>query len=229
MISDILSAMHPRQKELKFAVIAVDAVVFRFHQGKLETLVGEVFAPEFSGKEGIVGGLIAPSETAEEALTRHLRDKAGINKLHAEQLYTFSAVDRDPRGRVVSVAYLCLASGEPREGGGDRETNFIPVGKAKGLAYDHDEVIKVALERLRAKLAYTNLAQHLLPSTFTLSELQALYETVLGHELDKRNFRKKVIKVGLVEPTGEKQGGVANRPAELYRFSKRSPQVIELL
>lgn len=218
-----------KKSDIQFAILSCDIVLFRFHENELQVLVGEVLIPEFKGKQGLVGGLVAPKETAKEAAVRHLKDKAGITSVHLEQLYTFSEVDRDPRGRVVSVAYLGLAPSDPRKQKGDRPTQFIPVKKARALAYDHDRVVAVGLERLQAKLTYTNIAQHLLPKEFTLTELQMLYEAILGTEIDKRNFRKKIQAVGLVVTTGNKRQGEANRPAELYRFTSTKPQTIEIL
>lgn len=222
----------PTPEELRFAALAVDVVCFRVVEKRLEVLLGKVVSPSspFNGRWAHIGGLIAVEETAEDAVERLLRDKAGLSGVALEQLATFSRVNRDPRGRVVSVAYLGLVDPEEGEGsGGHVETKWVPLREATKLAYDHDEISEAALERLRAKLGYTNIARHLLPPEFTLSELQAVYETVLGRALDKRNFRKKIIATGLLKETGKTRRKGAMRPAALYRFAHREQRVIEIL
>lgn len=217
-------------KELRFAVVAVDAVCFRVIAGQLSVLLGKVnMEPHYKNEWGLIGGLVLTDENADEAVERHLKDKAGIEKIYKEQLYTFSAIRRDPRGRVISVAYLCLASEALSEGAGAIKTKWTPVHDVPELAYDHSEILRVALERLRARVAYTNITQYLLPQEFTLSELQKTYEIVLHRTLDKRNFRKKVQETRLVAATTKKVRRGANRPALLYRFSSKRPAVIEIL
>lgn len=207
--------------ELRFAALAVDAVCFRINNSELEVLLGKVVTvSKYDGYFAHIGGLIRVDETAEEAVDRLLRDKAGIKEIYKEQLYTFSGIDRDPRGRVVSVAYLALApKGEIEEAGKKSvETKWAPVRGLKGLAYDHDNITKVALERLRSKIIYTDIARHLMPKEFTLSDLQKVYEAVIGESMDKRNFRKRVLSLGNLRDTKRTIKRGVMRPAALYVF-----------
>ncbi len=209
--------------DLKFAVLATDIVLFRFHNNALQALLIDVYGPSaFVGMKAFPGGLIKPVETAEQAVVRLLEDKGGIHPdtTYIDQLYTFSTIDRDPRGRVVSVAYIgCTFGHEPKN------TSVMPywenVSVIKELAYDHVDILKVAIKRLQNKLKYTTVAQYLLPAEFTLTELEHLYETILAVPMDKRNFRKKILKLELVVPTGKKTSGLKQRPAELYKFAKK--------
>lgn len=217
---------------LRFAVLATDTVAFRLFNNTLEVLLISVTNPAFAGKEGLPGGLITPEETAEQAAVRHLTDKGGLAGAYIEQLYTFSDVDRDPRGRVVSVAHLALFSPdearlESREA--QEAGRWCPVESVPKLAYDHDTILRTALERLRARIEYTTIIRHLLPKEFTLTELQMAYESILAHELDKRNFRKKILALGLIAETGRTRTQGASRPAALYKFARPGVQTIEIL
>ena len=217
-------------EHLRFAAMAVDAVVFAVLDGTLKVLVAEVnSASPYKGLEAFPGGLIRESETAEDAIVRVLKEKADITPTHVEQLYTFSALERDKRDRVVSVAYLAFVSPTLAEAYTHPDAHFVPVKKVGQLGYDHNEILAVALARVRGKITYTNLAQFLLPRHFTLSELQFVYELILGTELDKRNFRKKIIALDLVKETGTKQEGVKNRPALLYEFTSRALKELPLI
>ena len=218
-------------EKLRFAVLAVDVVYFRIIDNKLSLLLGKVTtAPDFIGKWALIGGLIAPDETADDAVKRHLKVKAGIEVPYTEQLYTFSAINRDRRGRVISVAYVALANSNlQNKQKAETETKWCPIAGIPSLAYDHDEIVRVAIDRLRSKFTYTTMAQFLLPEEFTLSELQKTYEIVMGKEMDKRNFRKKILSLGIIAITKKVKIGKANRPAALYRFKKRSPLFIDIL
>lgn len=221
-------------EKIRFAALATDVVLFTINDEKLKVLLMRVNSlPYFKNKWGFPGGLLKPEETAIEAAQRVLETKGKVDpkEAHLEQLYTFSEVNRDPRNRVVSVAYLGLIP-EDRRGESIEDENlwWVEVGNVpKTLAYDHSDIFKTALERLRAKIEYTNIAFGLLPKKFTLSELQNVYEIILGEELDKRNFRRKVKEVGLVQETNEKRREGASRPATLYVFAKKEPEVVEVL
>lgn len=220
----------PSGKELRFAVVAVDAVCFCIVDGQLSVLVGKVnVEPHYRNRLGLIGGLISPEEDADQAVERHLHTKAGLAGVYKEQLYTFSAIDRDPRNRVISVAYLCLTPEPLGDHAGTIETVWRPMKSVSGLAYDHDEIVAAAVERLRSRIGYTNIAQYLLPKEFTLTDLQKTYEIILDRTLDKRNFRKKVHEAELVRATQKKVRAGASRPALLYKFSSRRPTVIDIL
>jgi len=216
---------------LPFAIIATDAVCFRLIDGELSVLLGKT-APEssFPGKWALIGGLVLNDETADCSATRHLRDKAGIDDIYKEQLYTFSALDRDPRGRVVSVAYVALTNSDVQDRSKARvETKWCPVSSLPKLAYDHDEIVRVAIERLRSRLEYTTVVQFLLPDQFTLSDLQKAYEAIIGKEVDKRNFRKKILAAEVLKDTGKQRKEGTMRPAELYAFSSKKPKIASVL
>jgi 8-oxo-dGTP diphosphatase len=162
-------------------------------------------------------------ETVERAAARELAEETGLEGVEVEQLHTFSEPGRDPRTRVLSVAHLALVGMDAGVRAGDdaAQARFMPVGEAKGLAFDHDRILEHGLDRLRFKARYEAFGLELLPPRFTLSELQKLYEVVLGRTLDKRNFRKKMLSRGYLVATGEFQKGVAHRAARFFRFDRR--------
>jgi len=220
---------------MRFAVLATDIALFTVRNGELLVrLISVKRPPHFPDNIGLPGGLLAATETAKEAAVRHLETKTGIDpkKVYLEQLYTFSRVERDPRGRVVAVAYLALAPWEglsPAEQAGDGESWWARLSDAKKLAYDHDEILSVALERLRSRIKYTTLGSKLMPKEFTLTELERTYESVLKKDLDKRNFRKKILKAGALTELPRKKSGGRFRPAQLYRFASLEVKGAEVL
>ncbi len=221
--------MKKAPERLRFAALAVDVPVFSIIDDALCVLVSNVHRPpHYVDVPGFLGGLIDATETADEAVTRVLKEKGSLDQVYTEQLYTFSDVNRDKRNRVVSVAYVALVRPEIAEVYTHTEAKFVPIKKIKTLAYDHGEVLKTAIARLQGKLAYTNIAQYVLPKQFTLTQLQTVYEVVLQKEFDKRNFRKKILAIGLVCDTGKMQQGVANRPAALYEFTSKKIEEINL-
>lgn len=210
-----------KPNNIQFAVLATDVVLFTYQNEKLKVCLLNIDNDYFKKMKGLPGGLILPKETAEDSVVRHMKDKAGIDiaNTHIEQLYSFSKIDRDPRGRVVSVAYLALIPSEKieyKEG-----VEWMDVTKLPKLAYDHSEIVKKAIARLKSKIKYTNIAYGILPKVFRLTQLQNVYEVILGKNLDKRNFRKKMNETGLLEETGKKEKDSAHRPAMLYRFKNR--------
>jgi len=218
-----------KKSKLRFAVLATDSVVFTVFNDSLHVLLMEVNTPDFSNMWALPGGLINPDETADDSVKRHLEEKTGLKDTYTEQLYTFSSIDRDPRGRVVSVAYICLVASGRIKSLKTEKLWWCPAEKLPGLAYDHNEIVHTALERLEARVGYTNVIQHLLAKEFTLGELQRAYEIILKHPIDKRNFRKKIFSVDFVKKTGKKQRGEAHRPADLYTFSDSNIRIIEVL
>ena len=160
-------------------------------------------------------------ESLDHAAIRELREETGIDRVYLEQLYTFGEPKRDPRGRVITVAYYALVSqSQSLDAGTDAsDAAWFPVGELPPLAFDHRKIVAYAHRRIRNKLDYTNVGFELLPEKFTLSELQAVHEAVLGEALDKRNFRRKIILKGIVKATKEWQH-TGRKPAQLYRFSE---------
>jgi 8-oxo-dGTP diphosphatase len=221
---------------LRFAVVAADVVLITLKDSVPHVRLMNVVAPipQFTGKWCLPGAVLRTDETTEDTARRVALERGGIDakKLHLEQLATFSDIDRDPRGRVVSVAYLALVPWEnltDHECADDDQMQWPPIAKAKRLAYDHDDIIGTALARLRARIHYTTLITKVMPKTFTLTELEEAYEGILGGTLDKRNFRRKILKLGILTATGEKRSDGAFRPAALYRFTSTKVTDIEVL
>lgn len=173
------------------------------------------------------GGSIEAGEDLDAAARRHLAKETGLNEVYLEQLYTFGQPDRDPGQRTVAVAYYALVpAGRPPVDASpvvDR-ARWAAVGALPALALDHGEIVALAHRRLAAKLAYSTIALQLMPERFTLSELQAVHETILGEPLDKRNFRKRILALDCIEATEEMARRGGHRPARLYR-AKRPGQV----
>jgi len=207
---------------------AVDAVVFGVD---LEALALKVLLIErgiepYKGAYALPGGFLRLDETLDAAVRRELVEETALDLGYLEQLYTFDAVDRDPRGRVISTAYLGLV--EPDKvaiaGGTDAaHAQWFDALEPPPLAFDHAEILDTALERLRSKVRWQPVGIELLPASFTLTDLQLVYEIILGRELDKRNFRRKVLSFDVLVATGKKRSE-GHRPAELYRFDKRKYQ-----
>ncbi len=221
--------MKKAPEHLRFAVMAIDAVLLSMVNGELCALVSPVNRPpHYVNRLGFLGGIIKADETAEQACERILLEKGAIKKSYVEQLYTFSAIERDKRNRVVSVAYLGFIRPDVAAAYQHPEAQFVPVKALKKLAYDHSDMLALAEKRLQGKLSYTTIAQHLLSRHFTLTELQYVYEHVLHRSFDKRNFRKKILALGIVRETGRIQERVKNRPAALYEFVAKTQQEIAL-
>src|SRR5437867_7242185 len=204
--------------------LTVDCVVFGFDEGELKVLLIERGLEPFKGPWALPGGFVRVEETLDEAARRELEEEAGLKNVFLEQLYTFGAVDRDPRERVVSVAYYALvklADFRTRAATDAADARWFPISKVPKLAFDHADILATALARLKGKVRYQPIGFELLPPKFTLSQLQHLYEAVLGAELDKRNFRKKVLSFGLLVPLKEKLQAGRQRPARLFRFDAR--------
>ena len=207
-------ADHPRP------ALTTDVVIFTLRKDGLQVLLIKRKYPPFEGMWAIPGGFVHIDESLEDAALRELEEETGVRDVYLEQLYTFGDVDRDPRGRVVTVAYFALVPSmmiAPRPGDDASEARWCSVYDLPPLAFDHTKILTYALQRLRYKLEYTAVGFELLPETFTLSELQAAYEIVLGEKLDKRNFRRKMLSAGVIEETGKYKLG-EGRPARLYRF-----------
>jgi len=220
---------HPSDQDIK---LAVDAAIFTVKDGVFMALLIQMKKSPYEGRWAFPGGLLEDDETCGAAAARILASATGVQDAYLEQLGTFDDPKRDPFGRVVSVAYFALMAGAGaalRTSEKYADVRWWPVAKLPPLAYDHAYVAKVAVDRIRAKLGYTNVAWSLLPKTFALADLQEVYEAILGRELDKRNFRKKALASGILEPTGELESGAAHRPAELFRFARRRLAYIELL
>ena len=201
--------------------VAVDIVIFTIRERALHVLLVKRGVPPFEGQYAIPGGFIREDESLEEAALRELYEETGVRKVFLEQLYSFGDPKRDPRGRVISVAYYALiASGSlSLSAGADAaEAAWVRIDGLPALAFDHQKILDYALERLRNKVEYTTVGFELLPRKFTLGELQAVYEAILGRGLDKRNFRRKIALLGILKPLRERQA-TGRKPAQLFRFN----------
>jgi len=214
----------PHTYQYPRAALTVDCVVFGFDEGELKVLLIERGLEPFKGRWALPGGFVRVDETLDEAARRELVEETGLKNVFLEQLYTFGAVERDPRERVVSIAYYALVklSNHRAKAATDAaNAQWFPVSKLPKLAFDHPEILRTALARLQGKVRYQPIGFELLPEKFTLSHLQHLYEAVLETELDKRNFRKKVLSFGLLVPLEETQMVGRHRPAQLFRFDQK--------
>lgn len=215
---------HPRP------ALTVDCVVFAIADEALQVLLIRRAHQPFADAWALPGGFVEMDEDLETAARRELEEETGLKELFLEQLYTFGEPDRDPRGRVVSVAYYALVDLAGREVKPDSDASaaaWFMVDALPELAFDHAKILESALERVRGKVRYAPLGFELLPARFTLTQLQQLYEVILGTRLDKRNFRRKIHAMGLLIDTGESQRGKAHRAARLYRFDRRRYRQLE--
>ncbi|HET9523426.1 MAG TPA: NUDIX domain-containing protein [Terrimicrobiaceae bacterium] len=207
---------HPR------AALTVDCVVFGFDERDLKILLVQRDLEPFAGAWALPGCLVRVEESLEEAARREL-EEMGVVKVYLEQLYTFAEPDRDPRERVVTVAYYALvklSSQRVKASTDARNAAWFAVCDLPCLVFDHEAIIDTARQRLKAKVRYEPIAFELLPPMFTLTQLQHLYETILEAPVDKRNFRRKIVTMNLLFETGEIERDVAHRAARLYRFDE---------
>jgi 8-oxo-dGTP diphosphatase len=206
------------------AALTVDCVVFGLDENDLKVLLIQRKLQPFQHAWALPGGFVRVDETLDIAARRELEEEAGVRDVYLEQLYTFGDLGRDPRERIVTVAYYALA--KLSDHGIRAATDAMGVGwfaldELPKLAFDHTHIIETARERLRGKVRYAPIGFELLPPRFSLTQLQRLYEIVLGTDLDKRNFRKKILSMDLLVETDEVEHGVRHRAARLYKFDRR--------
>jgi len=211
--------------QAKTTAHAVLAAVLQVRGARLQALLWQRAREPYAGAWALPGGSLAEAETLEESARRHLADKVDVKELsHLEQLETLSDPDRNPAGRELATAYLGLvpADVDPRI---PADTRWHPVDDLPELAYDHESILLVARERLRAKLSYTNLGFALAPPSFTLAELRDIYSAALGHHVTATNLQRVLLRRQLIEDTGERRhyGSGGGRPAAIYRF--RNPEL----
>ncbi len=211
--------------EFERANLTVDCVVFGLDHEDLKIMLIQRGLEPFKGEWALPGGFARVNETLEETARRELKEETGIEKVYLEQLYTFDAKDRDPRERIITVAYYALVKleGHNIQATTDaRKAAWFSVDDLPELAFDHEDLVDAALERLKGKVRYQPIGFELLPKKFTLSQLQKLYEIVLNQALDKRNFRKKILGMGILVGLDELQEDVAHRAAKLYKFDEKN-------
>jgi 8-oxo-dGTP diphosphatase len=210
--------------------LTVDCVVFGLDEEDLKVLLIRRALEPFQGRWALPGGFVRMDESLEDAARRELLEEAGVRPGLLEQLYTFGAPGRDPRDRVVTVAYFALVklSDHRVQAATDaREAAWFSVWDAPRLAFDHADILAMALQRLKGKVRYQPIGFELLPPKFTLTQLQRLYEKILERPLDKRNFRKKLLSMDLLEELDEVEQDVSHRAARLYRFDHKKYKQLE--
>jgi 8-oxo-dGTP diphosphatase len=217
----------PHTYEYPRPAVTVDCVVFGLDEQDLKVLLIQRGEEPFAGAWALPGGFIHMDEDLDDGARRELQEETGVTRVFLEQLYTFGTPGRDPRGRVVTVAYYALVNLRDhgiRAASDARNAAWFAISDLPHLAFDHDRIVETALARLKGKVRYQPIGFELLPPRFTLTELQRLYEKILDTPLDKRNFRKKVLSTGLLVETDEIQQDVAHRAARLYEFDQRKYQ-----
>lgn len=202
--------------------VTTDCVVFGFDGSSLNLLLIRRGLEPFEGMWALPGGFMNMNETAEQGALRELQEETGVSDIYVEQLQAFTGVDRDPRERVVTIAFMAFVRQENYHllaGYDAAQAEWFSVSDLPELAFDHKEIIRVALEKLRWKITYEPLAFRLLNKTFTMSQVQTIYEVVLGQTFDRRNFHKKMLDLGYIIPTDQllRSGG---RPGILYTFDE---------
>jgi 8-oxo-dGTP diphosphatase len=222
--------------------LTCDVIVFTIREGRLQVLLVRRGRPPFRGRWAIPGGFVEKDEPLEAAARRELEEETGLRDVYLEQLYSFGDPGRDPRGHTVTVAHLALVSPARFAGDADRPTTrdpkpgtrdlslragddaaalrWFPAHRLPPLAFDHNRVLAVALERLRNKLFYTTVGFEFLGREFTLPDLQQVYESILNRRQDKRNFRRRILSLGILKPLGRTRREGRHRPAGLYAFRK---------
>ncbi len=204
--------------------LSVDAVVFGYEEGSISVLLIKRKYEPFKGKWAIPGGFVKNEESLEDAVERELQEETGIKINYLEQLYTFGKPPRDPRGRVVSVAYFGLVRPNTFRivASTDAEqVQWFTIHEIPQLSFDHKEILNTAIERLRAKITYEPIGFELLDKKFPFSDLEKLYTTLLGRPIDRRNFRKKIIGLNVLDELDEKVSKGSGRPANLFQFNQK--------
>jgi 8-oxo-dGTP diphosphatase len=204
--------------------IAVDAIVFGYSENKLNILLIKQKFGTLKNQWALVGGFVKDNETLNDAVNRELQEETGIKVNYLEQLYTFGDnIERDPRFRVISVAYFALVNSTKlilKADSDAEDAKWFPINELPNLAFDHKDILKTAQDRLKSKLTYQPIGFDLLPKEFLFSELETLYCTILEKEIDRRNFRKKILSFGIIEETEKFGNTIKGRPAKLFRFNK---------
>jgi 8-oxo-dGTP diphosphatase len=218
------------QYEFPHPAVAVDIVIFTIRDGRLKLLLVRRAGAPYRGKWSLPGGFVQVKEGLDEAARRELDEETGVSGVFLEQLYTFGRVDRDPRERVITVAYYALIPSDKLElrAATDAEAvGWFALDELPALAFDHADIVAMALQRLVAKLDYSTIAFQFMPPRFTLTELQEVYEIIRRERIDKRNFRKWILALGQIEETDEERRGGIHRPARLYRV--KHPGRVEII
>ncbi|MBT3398160.1 NUDIX hydrolase [archaeon] len=212
--------------------VTTDVIIFAIKNNELNVLLIKRGIEPFKRSWTVPGGFVDIKDSIEDTAKKKLKEKTGVDAKYLEQLYTFGDPKRDPRGRVISIAYFALInpndtklSTSPEA----EEVKWFPVKSLPKLAFDHKKILDYAIQRLRWKFEYTTIAFSILPKKFSLTQLQKIYETIFDKKFDKRNFRKKILSLDIVKETQEFQEGVSFRPAHLYKFTGKIGDIIKMI
>lgn len=201
--------------------VTTDCVIFGYDGKDLKLLLVERGIPPFKGMWALPGGYLQMDEDAIDGAKRELFEETGLREAYIEQFRTFSAVDRDPRGRVITIAHLALVRISEVKGGDDAaKAQWFPLKDVPQLAFDHDMILREAMKALRQKIHFEPVGFELLPAVFTMPQLQHLYESILDVRFDRRNFASKMLHLGILEDTGSREPGAPSRVPATYRFNK---------
>ncbi|MCM5663124.1 NUDIX hydrolase [Galbibacter mesophilus] len=210
--------------------VAVDAVVFGYTGNELELLLIQQKYGSEKNKWALPGGFLKDEEDLQTGVARELNEETGVNPNYLEQLFTFGSINRDPRGRVISVSYMALINPKNyvlKAATDASDAKWFSIKELPPLAYDHPEIVKKGLERLKSKIHYQPIGFELLNKEFPFSDLEKLYQTILDKSIDRRNFRKKMLSFGVLEETDKSYKPSSGRPAKLFKFNKRKYNELE--
>lgn len=201
--------------------VTTDCVIFGYDGKELKVLLIERGIEPFKGCWAFPGGFLNMDEDALAGARRELKEETGLENAFIEQFHTFSEPGRDPRGRVITIAHYALVKIQEVEGGDDAaQARWFPIGEVHPLAFDHDRILRMAMSRLKEKIHFEPVGFELLPDVFTMPQLQNLYEAILEVHFDRRNFASKMLKLGILEDTGDRPAGASSRIPVSYRFNK---------
>jgi 8-oxo-dGTP diphosphatase len=220
--------MKGREKPL----VTVDIVIFTIKNNDLKVLLVKRGVEPFKNQWALPGGFIKIEESLEKAAKRELKEETGVDDVYLEQLYTFGNPKRDPRGRVITIAYMALMNSENvilKASTDVLDTKWFSIEEIPSLAFDHKKILDYSLKRLKWRFGYTTIAFSLISKKFTIGQIQKIYEIVFNKKFDRRNFRKKIISIGLIKPTKEKQTNVSHRPPMLYTLNKKIGDIIKII
>ena len=201
--------------------VTTDCVIFGYDGKELKVLLIERGIEPFKGCWAFPGGFLNMDEDALAGARRELKEETGLEDAFIEQFHTFSEPGRDPRGRVITIAHYALVKIQEVEGGDDAaQARWFPIGEVPPLAFDHDRILRIAMSRLKERIHFEPVGFELLPDVFTMPQLQNLYESILEVHFDRRNFASKMLKLGILEDTGDRPAGASSRIPVSYRFNK---------
>ena len=201
--------------------VTTDCVIFGYDGKELKVLLIERGIGPFKGCWAFPGGFLNMDEDALAGARRELKEETGLEDAFIEQFHTFSEPGRDPRGRVITIAHYALVKIQEVEGGDDAaQARWFPIGEVPPLAFDHDRILRMAMSRLKERIHFEPVGFELLPDVFTMPQLQNLYEAILEVHFDRRNFASKMLKLGILEDTGDRPAGASSRIPVSYRFNK---------